>query len=149
MRLTQIGPAAKVRQLLLFQQRQGFGKRRFAVVARVVIGQRHRIDMALEHWQHPGVGAEGVNLAVQRLAGGGHRAFQIANGVIAVGQQAGKRGKWVAARCDHLAGAVIEHDIAHHQEAHLAGIGLGQRSRQAKSGQQQAMEQSGHRRSHQ
>ena len=62
MRLAQIGAAAKIRNAVLFEQRQRFAEGGFAVVARVIIGQRHRVQVALEHRQHARMGAEGEDL---------------------------------------------------------------------------------------
>src|SRR3990167_9410672 len=94
--LGQVQAPAELHQARLFDQTQHVGKRRAAIVARVVVGQGHDIEVALEDRQHAWMSAKGVVLVASR-ASGGNDALQIDNTDIGALEKISKVGKRVPA----------------------------------------------------
>ena len=117
--LFQVAATAKVLQPGGRQQGEHFGKCLAAIVARVVVGQGQRIEVALEHRQGPRVGPEG-EVFVARRAGGGHHALEVANADIRLRKKVPKAAERVFAPLDHGARHIVEHDVSGKHQRHPA-----------------------------
>jgi hypothetical protein len=102
----------------------------------MIVGDRQRVEAALEQGRHARIGAKAVDLAVQGLTLRGNRTFEVADGVVGVSQLRRKRRQRIAATADQTARPVVEHDVADEDQAHALGASrAGQR--QAESERQQ------------
>jgi hypothetical protein len=108
----QVEPAAEVADARPVQQPEHLGKRRRAEIARMVVGQAHRVETALQHLERARMGAEGVRLVRLRKAGGGDDTFQVADADVGGGQLGGKGLERVAPPADDAPGRVVEHQVA-------------------------------------
>jgi len=96
-----------------FQEAQHLRKGLRTVVAGMVVGHTHRVEMALHVGQAAGRDAEHIGFFVFRAADGGDHAFQVADADIGLAEKLGKPREGVAAPAHGLAGAIFEHDVAH------------------------------------
>ncbi len=108
----QCAPAAKVGDPSLIEQIKHFGKGERAVVAGVVVGQRHCVEMTFEHWQCARVRAKGEGLVRLGRARGGHDTFEVADanvGCIENGRHGGER---ITSALDHFSWRIVEQNVA-------------------------------------
>ena len=131
--------APEPRQAGLLHQAQLFGKGGLAEITRVIIGQRDRIEMALQHRQYLRVGTEGKRFE-QGIAATCHHAFQIADTQVMRIQQGLERLEGVSAARNQLAGAFGHHDVADEHNGHFTRgrCGMGRRR-----GQQRGQDKQG------
>ena len=115
--LLQVHAAADLRQTGLIEQRQHLGKGLGAKITRMVVGQGHGIEVALQHRDHARMGAKGVHL-VTRVARCGNHALQVGDADISPCKGRCEMRVRVAAIRDQLTGCVVEHAVARKDQSH-------------------------------
>ena len=122
--LRQIAPASDRAQARLLEQVQHFGKCFTPKITRVVVGQRHCIEMGLQHRQHAWVRPE-REVFIPCTAHRGHHTFQIGHADIGGSKDACKGGKRVTTTGDQRAGRIIQHGVACKHHAHSLACSRG------------------------
>jgi hypothetical protein len=117
----EIGPAAEGGDAVLLQQGERFQEGRLAVIARVVVGHGQGVEAALQHRHRSRLGAKAIHLVVEGTAGCGDGAFQVADGIVGVGQEGGEGGEGIAPGGDHSPRPIRQHHIAGEDQAHGLG----------------------------
>mmetsp|Transcript_884 Transcript_884/g.2051 ORF Transcript_884/g.2051 Transcript_884/m.2051 type:complete len:313 (-) Transcript_884:127-1065(-) len=115
-RSAQVAAAPEIGQPGFLQALQHLGEGLGPVVSGVVVGQRHRIDMAAQHVHRMRMRSEGPRFGDLPSSGGDH-AFQVGHAQIGVLQRRSHMLEGVAALRDDAARSIGEHDVAHPGQA--------------------------------